>query len=62
MHSARRRGSSAADSLAHVCFQPGIRRIEGVNHTIGIAKRLPGSCDNAHFFLKIRAAFAGVGR
>jgi transposase len=49
--------------LAHCQFPLGTNRIEGINNKIKVIKRMAyGFRDDAYFFLKIRAAFPGVGR
>ena len=41
----------------------GTNLIEGINNKIKVIKRMAyGFRDDAYFFLKIRAAFPGVGR
>lgn len=49
--------------LAHCCWPLGTNLIEGINNKIKVIKRMAyGFRDDAYFFLKIRAAFPGVGR
>jgi transposase len=49
--------------LAHARFPLGTNLIEGINNRIKVIKRMAyGYRDEAYFFLKIRAAFPGVGR
>jgi len=49
--------------LAHCRFPLGTNLIEGINNKIKVIKRMAyGFRDDAYFFLKIRAAFPGVGR
>lgn len=48
--------------LAHCQFPLGTNLIEGINNKIKVIKRMAyGFRDDAYFFLKIRAAFPGVG-
>jgi transposase len=48
--------------LAHCKFPLGTNLIEGINNKIKVIKRMAyGFRDDAYFFLKIRAAFPGVG-
>jgi transposase len=48
--------------LAHCRFPLGTNLIEGINNKIKVIKRMAyGFRDDAYFFLKIRAAFPGVG-
>jgi transposase len=48
--------------LAHCRFPLGTNFIEGINNKIKVIKRMAyGFRDDAYFFLKIRAAFPGVG-
>lgn len=48
--------------LAHCRFPLGTKLIEGINNKIKVIKRMAyGFRDDAYFFLKIRAAFPGVG-
>jgi len=47
--------------LAHCRWPLGTNLIEGINNMIKVIKRMAyGFRDDAYFFLKIRAAFAGV--
>lgn len=49
--------------LAHSQWPLGTNLIEGINNKIKVIKRMAyGYRDDAYFFLKIRAAFPGVGR
>jgi transposase len=49
--------------LAHCHWPLGTNLIEGINNKIKVIKRMAyGFRDDAYFFLKIRAAFPGVGR
>lgn len=49
--------------LAHCKYPLGTNLIEGMNNKIKVIKRMAyGFRDDAYFFLKIRAAFPGVGR
>jgi transposase len=49
--------------LAHCRYPLGTNLIEGINNKIKVIKRMAyGFRDEAYFFLKIRAAFPGVGR
>lgn len=49
--------------LAHCRWPLGTNLIEGINNKIKVIKRMAyGFRDDAYFFLKIRAAFPGVGR
>jgi transposase len=49
--------------LAHSQWPLGTAIIEGINNRIEDLKRMAyGFRDDAYFFLKIRAAFPGVGR
>jgi transposase len=49
--------------LAHCRYPLGTNLIEGINNKIKVIKRMAyGFRDDAYFFLKIRAAFPGVGR
>lgn len=48
--------------LAHCRWPPGTNVVEGINNRIKVIKRIAyGFRDDAYFFLKIRAAFPGVG-
>ena len=48
--------------LAHCRFPMGTNLIEGINNKIKVIKRMAyGFRDDAYFFLKIRAAFPGLG-
>jgi transposase len=48
--------------LAHCHYPLGTNLIEGINNKIKVIKRMAyGFRDDAYFFLKIRAAFPGVG-
>ena len=49
--------------LAHCRWPIGTNLVEGINNKIKVIKRMAyGFRDDAYFFLKIRAAFPGVGR
>jgi transposase len=49
--------------LAHCRYPLGTNLIEGINNHIKVIKRMAyGFRDDAYFFLKIRAAYPGVGR
>jgi len=49
--------------LAHCCWPLGSNLVDGINNKIKVIKRMAyGFRDDAYFFLKIRAAFPGVGR
>lgn len=49
--------------LAHCQYPLGTNLIEGINNKIKVIKRMAyGFRDDAYFFLKIKAAFPGVGR
>jgi transposase len=49
--------------LAHCRWPLGTNLIEGINNRIKVIKRMAyGFRDDPYFFLKIRAAFPGVGR
>jgi len=49
--------------LAHCHWPLGTNLVEGINNKIKVIKRMAyGFRDDAYFFLKIRAAFPGVGR
>ena len=49
--------------LAHCRWALGTNLVEGINNKIKVIKRMAyGFRDDAYFFLKIRAAFPGVGR
>jgi transposase len=49
--------------LAHCRYPLGTNLIEGINNKIKVIKRMAyGFRDDAYFFLKIRAAYPGVGR
>jgi len=49
--------------LAHTRWPLGTNLVEGINNKIKVIKRMAyGFRDDAYFFLKIRAAFPGVGR
>jgi transposase len=49
--------------LAHCQYPLGTNLVEGINNKIKVIKRMAyGFRDDAYFFLKIRAAFPGVGR
>ena len=49
--------------LAHCTYPLGTNLIESINTRIKFIKRMAyGFRDDAYFFLKIRAAFPGVGR
>jgi len=49
--------------LAHARFPLRTNLIEGINNRIKVIKRMAyGYRDEAYFFLRIRAAFPGVGR
>ncbi|WP_426355749.1 transposase [Stenotrophomonas maltophilia] len=50
------------DILAHCRWPLGTNLVEGINKKIKVIKRVAyGFRDDAYFFLKIRAAFPGVG-
>lgn len=52
-----------AGILAHCRYPLGTNLIEGINNRIKVIKRMAyGFRDDAYFFLKIRAAFPGIGR
>ena len=60
---ARRLRPYLAGILAHCRYPLGTNLIEGINNKIKVIKRMAyGFRDDAYFFLKIRAAFPGVGR
>ena len=60
---ARRLRPYLAGILAHCRWPLGTNLIEGINNKIKVIKRMAyGFRDDAYFFLKIRAAFPGVGR
>lgn len=60
---ARRLQPYLAGILAHCRYPLGTNLIEGINNKIKVIKRMAyGFRDDAYFFLKIRAAFPGVGR
>ncbi|MFO0336043.1 MAG: transposase, partial [Pseudomonadota bacterium] len=49
--------------LAHCRYPLGTNLIEGINNKIKVIKRMAyGFRDDAYFFLKIRAAYPGIGR
>ena len=49
--------------MAHGRWPLGTNLVEGINNKIKVIKRMAyGFRDDAYFFLKIRAAFPGVGR
>ena len=49
--------------LAHCHWPLGTNLVERINNKIKVIKRMAyGFRDDAYFFLKIRAAFLGVGR
>lgn len=49
--------------LAHCRYPLGTNLIEGINNRIKVIKRMAyGFRDDAYFFLKIRAAYPGIGR
>lgn len=59
---ARRLRPYAPGILAHCQYPLGTNLIEGINNKIKVIKRMAyGFRDDAYFFLKIRAAFPGVG-
>ena len=63
VHFARRLRPYADGILAHCRFPLGTNLIEGINNKIKVIKRMAyGFRDDTYFFLKIRAAFPGVGR
>lgn len=63
VHFARRLRPYAAGILAHCRFPLGTNLVEGINNRIKVIKRMAyGFRDDDYFFLKIRAAFPGVGR
>ncbi|TXH66663.1 MAG: ISL3 family transposase, partial [Lysobacteraceae bacterium] len=48
--------------LAHCRWSLGTNLVEGINNKIKVIKRMAyGYRDDAYFFLKIRAAFPGLG-
>ena len=52
-----------AGILAHCHWPLGTNLVEGINNKIKVIKRMAyGYRDDAYFFLKIRAAFPGIGR
>ena len=60
---ARRLRPYLSGILAHCRYPLGTNLIEGINNKIKVIKRMAyGFRDDAYFFLKIRAAFPGVGR
>jgi len=60
---ARRLRPYAPGILAHSLYPLGTNLIEGINNKIKVIKRVAyGFRDDQYFFLKIRAAFPGVGR
>ena len=60
---ARRLRPYAAGIPAHCRFPLGTNLIEGINNRRKVIKRMAyGFRDDHYFFLKIRAAFPGVGR
>jgi transposase len=62
-HFARRLRPYVPGILAHCTYPLGTNLIEGINNKIKVIKRMAyGFRDDAYFFLKIRAAFPGVGR
>lgn len=63
MNFARRLRPYAAGILAHCRFPLGTNLVEGINNRIKVIKRMAyGFRDDNYFFLKIRAAFPGIGR
>lgn len=59
---ARRLKPYVAGIVAHARYPLGTNLIEGINNKIKVIKRMAyGFRDDAYFFLKIRAAFPGVG-
>lgn len=59
---AKRLRPYVAGILAHCRYPLGTNLIEGMNNKIKVIKRMAyGFRDDAYFFLKIRAAFPGVG-
>jgi transposase len=59
---ARRLRPYLSGILAHCQYPLGTNLIEGINNKIKVIKRMAyGFRDDAYFFLKIRAAFPGVG-
>lgn len=62
-HFARKLRPYLTGILAHCRYPLGTNLIEGINNKIKVIKRMAyGFRDDAYFFLKIRAAFPGVGR
>jgi len=62
-HFARKLRPYVPGILAHCLYPLGTNLIEGINNKIKVIKRMAyGFRDDAYFFLKIRAAFPGVGR
>jgi transposase len=62
-HFARKLRPYLPGILAHCRYPLGTNLIEGINNRIKVIKRMAyGFRDDAYFFLKIRAAFPGVGR
>ena len=62
-HFARKLRPYVPGILAHCTYPLGTNLIEGINNKIKVIKRMAyGFRDDAYFFLKIRAAFPGVGR
>ena len=62
-HFARRLRPYADGILAHCRCPLHTSLLEGINNKIKVIKRMAyGFRDDAYFFLKIRAAFPGVGR
>ena len=48
--------------LAHCCYPLHTSVLEGINNKIKVIKRMAyGFRDDEYFFLKIRAAFPGIG-
>lgn len=62
-HFARNLRSHLPGILGHCRYPFGTNLIEGINNKIKVIKRMAyGYRDDAYFFLKIRAAYPGVGR
>jgi len=60
---ARQLGEKIDGILAHCRFPLHTSLLEGMNNKIKVLKRMAyGFHDDAYFFLKIRAAFPGIGR
>jgi transposase len=62
LHFAKKLKPYLAGILAHCRYPIGTNLVEGINNKIKVIKRMAyGFRDDAYFFLKIRAAFPGVG-